>query len=265
MPGKNHRLLLLLPLALAAGCGQAADGGAEATDAGPASATISSNQTGTDGGYYYSLWSNGQGSVSMNLDGSNGYSVQWSNVGDFTAGKGWNPGSGHTISYSGSYSNSGGGAFGIYGWTTNPLVEYYIVEAPGNSGSPAQGTQVGTLTSDGATYTIWKHQQVNQPCITGNSCTFWQYISMRQSPRTSGTITIANHFAAWANAGMNLGSHNYQILLTESWNGSGSASAKVSEATGGTCTAAPSAPSGLTATATSSTQINLSWAAVTPP
>jgi endo-1,4-beta-xylanase len=260
------RLLPSMAIAsLLVGC--AASGAPDATAAaGAANATITSNQTGTDGGMFYSFWTNGSGSVSMTLDGSNGYGVQWSNVGDFTCGKGWNPGSNHTITYSGSYTNSGGGAFGIYGWTTNPLVEYYIVEAPGNSGSPGQGTQVGTVTSDGGTYTIWKHQQVNQPCITGNSCTFWQYISVRQTPRTSGTITIQNHFAAWAAQGMNLGSHNYQILLTESWNGSGSASAKISEGgSSATCSAVPSAPTGLTATATSSSQINLSWGAVTPP
>src|SRR5512140_1418014 len=154
--GRTARASLAVPLAamalLFSGCGS---GAREASAvAGPANATITSNQTGTAGGYFYSFWTNGSGSVSMNLDGSNGYSLQWSNVGDLTAGKGWNPGSAHTITYSGTYSNSGGGAFGIYGWTTNPLVEYYIVESPGNSGSPGQGTQVGTVTSDGGTYTI---------------------------------------------------------------------------------------------------------------
>ncbi len=244
----NLRWILAVAAIGAAGCGGPATQDASGASGG---AAISSSQTGTDGGYYYSLWSNGQGSVSMNLDGGNGYSVQWSNVGDFTAGKGWNPGSGHTISFSGSYSNSGGGAFGIYGWTTNPLVEYYIVESPGQTGSPASGTQVGTVTSDGATYTIWKHQQVNQPCITGNSCTFWQYISVRQSPRTSGTITIQNHFNAWAQAGLNLGTHNYQILLTESWNGSGSASAKIS--VGGSSSSSSSSSSGGTTSSSGGT------------
>jgi len=49
--------------------------------------------------------------------------------------------------------------------------------------------------------------------------------------------------------------------------GSSAASAQASATTpsGGGCTAAPSAPSGLTATAASSSSINLSWGAVTPP
>jgi len=188
---------------------------------------ITTNQTGNDGGYYFSFWTNGGGQVTMTLDGRSGYSVSWTNCGDFTCGKGWNPGSSHSVSYNGGYRNSGGGSYGLYGWTTNPLVEYYVSETPGNSGGPGQGTHMGTVTSDGATYDIFQHQQVNQPSIIGIA-TFMQYISVRQQHRTSGTITTQNHFNAWSSHGMRLGTHNYQILLTEGWNGSGSSSATLS-------------------------------------
>jgi endo-1,4-beta-xylanase len=186
--------------------------------------TITANTTGTDGGYFYSFWNNGGGSVTMKLDGANGYRVGWSNCGEFTCGKGWGKGSGHTISYSGYFDASGGGAFGIYGWTTNPLVEYYIIEKSGADVNPAtSGTFVGKVTSDGDTYDIYKNKQIDQPSIQGTA-TFMQYKSFRQTPRTSGTITVQNHFAAWAKLGLELGTrHNYQILLTEGWNGSGSA------------------------------------------
>jgi len=184
---------------------------------------VTTNQTGQDGGYYFSFWTNGGGKVTMTLDGGSGYSVEWTNCGDFTCGKGWNPGSGHTIAYTGGYSNGGGGAFGLYGWTLNPLVEYYICEAKGNSGSPAAGTHMGTVTTDGGTYDIYEHQQVNQPSIIGTA-TFEQYISVRQQSRTAGTITTQNHIDAWATHGMKMGNHNYQILLTEGWNGSGHSS-----------------------------------------
>jgi peptidoglycan/xylan/chitin deacetylase (PgdA/CDA1 family) len=194
---------------------------------------ISTNQTGTHDGYFYSFWTNGGGSVNMTLGSAGNYSVQWSNCGDFTCGKGWRNGSGHTISYNaGVYQNSGGGALALYGWTTNPLVEYYICETQNGVTSNSGTTQVGTFTSDGGTYTIYKHQQVNQPSIQGNNSTFWQYISVRNSPRTSGTITIQNHFNAWKNAGLNLGAMDYQIMLTEGWNGSGQANVTVWE--GGT-------------------------------
>lgn len=111
----------------------------------------------------------------------------------------------------------------MYGWTTNPLVEYYIQEYSNGNGA-AQGQKLGTLESDGSTYDIWKHQQVNQPSIAGTS-TFWQYISVRQQKRPEGgNITTANHFAAWAKQGLNLGTHNYQVLATEGWGNAGGSS-----------------------------------------
>ena len=77
------------------------------------------------------------------------------------------------ITFSGSTTASTGTVLvSIYGWSENPLVEYYIQEYS-NSNGAAQGTQVGTVVSDGSTYNIWKHQQVGQPSIEGTS-TFWQ-------------------------------------------------------------------------------------------
>jgi endo-1,4-beta-xylanase len=134
-----------------------------------------------------------------------------------------------TVHFSGSYSpGSSGGSLALYGWSENPLVEYYVME---DFPSPPSGglTHVGTLTSDGSTYDFYKHQQVNQPSIVSSSSTFEQYISIRQSKRSSGTITFANHVNAWKNAGLTLGSLNYQIVSTESYGGgSGSASITVS-------------------------------------
>jgi endo-1,4-beta-xylanase len=72
------------------------------------------------------------------------------------------------IKYSGSFTvNSGLGSLGVYGWTTNPLVEYYVMET--NHGISTGGTNMGTFTSDGATYTIWKHQQFKARRHSGNT------------------------------------------------------------------------------------------------
>jgi endo-1,4-beta-xylanase len=129
-------------------------------------------------------------------------------------------------------------------------------------GYPAEGTQKGTVTTDGATYEIWEHQQVDQPSIQGTS-TFNQYISIRQGSRSSGTVTVENHFNAWAAAGMQLGTLNYQVMAVESWSGSGSGKISVSKGTStGTGTPTPTsskAPSTSTSTSTGTGSGSAEW------
>lgn len=179
---------------------------------------------------YQQNWSNGQGRVNFSPNMRNGsYSVNWSSVGDFVAGIGWNPGStGRSITYSSTLTGNGGTALvSLYGWSTNPLVEYYVIE--NWKGSPNRaGSLKGQVSSDGGTYDIIEHQQVNQPSIQGTK-TFNQYLAIRTSPRTSGTITFPNFVKAWSSKGMNLGAMNYQMMATEGWGGgSGNASVTVS-------------------------------------
>lgn len=179
--------------------------------------TITSNQTGTDGNYF-SFWSSGNGSVSMTECTGSFYNVFWSGVGDFVVGKGWFPGSAHTVSYSGSFNPSGDAYLSLYGWTTNPLVEYYINDNWSGFNPGSQATFKGTVNSDGSTYNLYEDTRVNQPSIIGTA-TFNQYWAVRQSKRVGGTITTRNFFNAWASHGMNLGTFNYQILATEAFNG----------------------------------------------
>jgi endo-1,4-beta-xylanase len=106
------------------------------------------------------------------------------------------------------------------------LIEYYIIED--NFDPPSFGTEKGTLTSDGSSYVVWENTRVNEPSIEGTS-TFNQFISVRSSPRTSGTVTVENHFNAWKSFGLDLGTFNYQVIAVESFNGgTGAASQTVS-------------------------------------
>ena len=192
-----------------------------------AATTYCSSSSGGSGGSYYQMWTAGQGSACMTMNSNTSYSTQWSNIGDQVSGVGWKPGSSsQAINYSGSLNANGGTALlTLYGWSQNPLIEYYVIESYRGS-PPTQGQNMGTFYSDGSNYTIIKHQQVNQPSIVGTT-TFWQYIAIRQNQRTSGTITFPNFVNAWASKGMNLGSMDYQIMATESWGG-GSGSSNVS-------------------------------------
>ncbi|TGJ85513.1 hypothetical protein E0Z10_g3240 [Xylaria hypoxylon] len=185
--------------------------------------------TGTHNGFFYSFWTDGRGSVNYNNGDRGSYDVSWSNVNNFVAGKGWNPGSSRVISYNGTWNGANVNSYlSIYGWTRSPLIEYYIVESYGTYNPSSGTTKRGTIQTDGGTYDIYQTQRVNQPSIEGTS-TFYQFWSVRQQKRVGGTVTVQNHFDAWTSAGLKLGSHNYQIVATEGYQSSGSAKIEVQQ------------------------------------
>ncbi|KAK5691336.1 hypothetical protein LTR17_025669 [Elasticomyces elasticus] len=167
-------------------------------------------------------------SFSYNEAGGNIY-AKWNNPSDFVVGLGWSTGTANrVINFGGQYTTTSSGYLTVYGWINNPLTEYYIVENYSYDPCTVSGSQtVGSVASDGSTYKICKHTQINQPSITGTA-TFGQYFSVRQSKRSSGSVTLANHFNAWKASGFQASNFNYQVFAVEAFGGSGSASLLVS-------------------------------------
>lgn len=119
-----------------------------------------------------------------------------------------------TVRYSGTYDAKGPGYLALYGWTRNPLIEYYIIESYDVLAPGEPWTRKGNFTFEEGTYELYTSQRVNKPSIEGTR-TFTQFWSVRTEKRVGGTITTQKHYDAWSKAGMRLGGHDYMILCTE--------------------------------------------------
>lgn len=171
-------------------------------------------------GWYWSNWS--EGGIRLTCSNGNGgtYSTQWSGTGGFVCGKGWSRGSGRVVTYTGTYTPTGPGYLAVYGWTQNPLIEYYVIEAHGDLAPNEPWTSKGNFTFEEGTYEIFQSTRVNKPSIEGTR-TFQQYWSVRQEQRVGGSVTMQRHFDEWAKVGLKLGGHNYMILATEGYTAAG--------------------------------------------
>ena len=115
----------------------------------------------------------------------------------------------------------------LYGWTLEPLMEYYVIEdygdfVPGptaSDGSPR--TNYGTLAVDDGTYDIWALPVTNRPAITGNNMNFTQIFNVRRVRRNCGQISLSEHFAKWDDVGLTLGKLEEAMFLMEAQNNSG--------------------------------------------
>ncbi|KAF2734942.1 endo-1,4-betaxylanase [Polyplosphaeria fusca] len=198
----------------------------EGTVLDPRAGTPSS--TGTHNGFYYSWWTDGGSDVTYTNGAGGSFSVKWGGGGgNFVGGKGWNPGSRRTINYSGTYQPNGNSYLAVYGWTRNPLIEYYIVENFGTYDPSSQAQVKGSITVDGSSYKIAQSQRTNAPSIEGTR-SFSQFWSVRNNKRVGGSVNVGAHFDAWAAQGMKLGTHDYMIMAVEGYFSSGSASITIS-------------------------------------
>ena len=194
-------------------------------------------------GYSYEVWiDNTGGSGSMTLGSGGTFNTEWSasmSRGNFLARRGMSYDGDRkkatsydtvVLNYEADYtaSSQGNSRLCVYGWYRDPLVEYYIIEDWKNW-CPAQDTankkDSKIVEIDGAKYEIfWMYH--TGPDINGGNSQFKQYYSVRQNKRTSGSITVTDHFKAWENAGWGIGTLYEIALNVEGWESSGSANVK---------------------------------------
>jgi endo-1,4-beta-xylanase len=184
--------------------------------------------------YGYEIWSNGGGKnwilwYGPDERGGAAFRAEWNYPDDFLGRVGyyWNQGRPYT-SYGNvfcdfEYTRSGNSTagkysyIGIYGWSRDPLIEYYIVEdwfgggVVGPTVIGGNAKKMGEFEVDGSRYVLY---QATRPAgsgnIEGSRVAFPQYFSVRQERRQSGTISITEHFKQWEKVGMKLGRNMYE-------------------------------------------------------
>ena len=202
--------------------------------------------------YGYEMWTQGGNNNTLlwfgpNRGGGAAFRTEWNNPNDYLGRvgyfmneeKSYNEYEDFYVDYNYTRSANGtGGSYsyiGIYGWTKNPLIEWYIVEdwfGNGILNDPGiLGTYAGDFkTRDGVEYKLYKNER---PAGSGNILDdgkgFPQYFSVRQrannSPGTPmcGSVSITEHFKAWETLGnMEMGSDLYEVkFLIEASGGTG--------------------------------------------
>ena len=224
----------------AAGCGDI--GGSEAGSAeqtqksGGETLEFTENVTDTADGYDYELWKDEGDTVFRVEPGGGNFSCEWSNINNalfrrgqkFDCTKTYQELGSLSVNFGVDYQPDGNSYMCVYGWTREPLIEYYIVESWGSWRPPGAPFAIGTVTVDGATYDIYKTTRVEQPSIDGTQ-TFDQYWSVRQTKpqgdgtKIEGTISVSKHFDAWKKCGLELGKMYETALTIEGYQSQGKA------------------------------------------
>jgi len=192
--------------------------------------------------YTYEIWTEAGGGNTVtwygpNAGGGAAFRATWNGAStDFLGRIGFHYGNGGTFSsynyvyadynYTRSGNNTGGSYsyIGLYGWTANSVVEWYIVEDWYGNGilnsTGILGTEKGSFTaSTGATYKIYKNTRpAGSGCVGCNGQAFPQYFSVRQRANSDpskpmcGTVYVQEHFEAFEKYNdMKMGTSMYEI------------------------------------------------------
>jgi len=132
------------------------------------------------------------------------------------------------IQISGTFWPTGDALLSVYGWTRNPVTEYFIVENYGTVNPITQPGFVshGTYTVDGAVYDVGVVSHTGAPVhLSAPGTTSYQTLwSVRRDNRTAAVVDVAGHVAGWSGKGLTLGSTwDYQLVSVHGFNSEGQA------------------------------------------
>ncbi len=207
----------------------------------------SGNSRGGSGNLAWEIWSNTGNGELTSYDGIPAFRASWNNAGGYLGRIGFewgNNGDPHTAhgrihaQFVSKKDGSGGGYsyVGMYGWTLNPCVEWYVIEDTFNTlpFNPGGTVNKGQETIDGGTYDIYTRDTTGTGgSRCGSSVTNWiQYYSIRTSPRSCGVISLSDHFDVWEAKGMSMAGNLLEAkILAEVGGGVGSVDFPVANVT----------------------------------
>jgi hypothetical protein len=180
----------------------------------------SGNGTGGTGNLAWEIWSNtGQGNLTTFSVPA--FVATWNNAGGYLGRLGYEWGrfgddpvphtqrGTITAQFVSRRTGSAGGYsyVGMYGWTTNPCVEWYIVDDSYNTMpiNPGGTTNRGEVEIDGGRYIMYTRPTSGTGGTRCSGVTNWiQHYSVRRTARTCGVISLTQHFNEWQRLGMDM-------------------------------------------------------------
>jgi hypothetical protein len=197
----------------------------------------SGNGVGGEGNLAWEIWSN-TGEGELTTYSVPAFSGSWNEAGGYLGrlgyewgGFGSDPGpyETHGTIIAQFVSNKTGTAgqysyVGMYGWSVDPCVEWYVVDDSFNNMpiNPGGTTNEGEVDIDGGTYIMYTRPTTGSGGTRCEGVTNWiQYYSVRKTARRCGQISLTAHFDAWKGLGMELGNLLEAKIIVEVGGGTG--------------------------------------------
>ena len=193
-------------------------------------------------GYEYEAWSDDySGDCDILNSDNNGFIAEWTNIRDAHFRKGLKPDNtlssddlkDYRVTYDADLTFGENDWLEVYGDMTDSDVKFHIVDAYGDWRPLGNEKSLGTVTSNGKKYDIYKSTHIDskngEPLKTHEE--FWS-VATETTVKTnipsgvSNSVCLGDHLKAWESCGMKPGNVNSIMLGIESYMSSGTAKVK---------------------------------------